>query len=103
MAVPETLFEERQAMNDHEAIRRLLTEYCIGADTNDTERAVACFSDDTVVQGPFGSFEGKEAWRAFRQSAGGASSKYRHVSANAAIDVDGDRATARSAARPAAS
>lgn len=84
-------------MSDHEAIRRVMTEYCFGTDTGDTERWLACFTDDIVWEGgAFGRFEGKEAGRAYHRGAGDASLNYRHINANHVIDIDGDRAAVRS-------
>ncbi len=83
-------------MDDYEAIRRLLAEYCIATDTGDTERWADCFADDIAFEGPFGSFDSKEAGRAYHQSAGDASKNFRHINSNAVIDIDGDHAAVRS-------
>jgi len=84
-------------MDDYEAIRRLLADYCFGTDTGDTERWVGCFADDILWEGgAFGRFEGREAARAYHQGAGDASRNFRHVNSNAAIDIEGETATVRS-------
>jgi ketosteroid isomerase-like protein len=84
-------------MNDYEAIRRLLADYCFGTDTGDTARWIGCFTDDIVWEGgAFGRFEGREAARAYHQGAGDASKNFRHINSNAAIDIDGEHATVRS-------
>ncbi|SCW59671.1 SnoaL-like domain-containing protein [Sphingobium faniae] len=84
-------------MSDIEDIRRLLADYCFGTDSGDTERWVACFTDDVVWDGgAFGRFEGKAAARAYHQGAGDAALNYRHINTNHVIAVDGDRAAVQS-------
>lgn len=87
-------------MDDYEAIRRLLADYCLATDSGDTERWIGCFADEVVWEGgAFGHFEGKEAARAYHRQAGEASKNFRHVTANSSIDLDGERATVRSYAQ----
>ena len=83
-------------MDDYEAIRRLLAEYCIGTDTGDTDRWSNCFADDIVFDGPFGTFDSKEAGRAYHLAAGDAPKNFRHVNSNAVIDIDGNDAVVHS-------
>jgi len=81
-------------MTDHDAIRRLLADYCFGTDTGDTERWLGCFTDDIIWDGgAFGRFEGKEQARAYHRQAGDAMLNFRHINSNPLIDVDGDRAS----------
>lgn len=80
-------------MTDHDAIRRLLAEYCLGTDTGDTERWAGCFTDDVVWEGgAFGRFEGKDDARAYHKAGGEMAKSMRHINSNAAIDVQGDTA-----------
>lgn len=80
-------------MTDHDAIRRLLADYCFGTDSGDTDRWVGCFTDDIVWEGgAFGRFNSKAEARAYHAAAGDAARNFRHVNTNALIDVDGDDA-----------
>jgi ketosteroid isomerase-like protein len=89
--------EEQPIVNDYEAIRRLLADYCFGTDTGDTDRWTGCFADDIVWDGgAFGRFEGLENARAYHRSAGDGSKNFRHVNTNAVIDIEGESATVRS-------
>lgn len=84
-------------MNDHDAIRRLLADYCFGTDTGDIERWVGTFTDDIVWEGgAFGRFEGKEAARAYSKATGDAPKYMRHINSNALIDIEGDAASVNS-------
>lgn len=84
-------------MNDYEAIRRLLADYCFGTDTGDTDRWVGCFAGDIVWEGgAFGRFEGRDGARAYHRGAGDATKNFRHINTNAAIDIEGESATVRS-------
>jgi hypothetical protein len=84
-------------MNDYEAIRRLLADYCFGTDTGDTDLWAGCFADDILWEGgPFGRFEGRDAARAYHQAAGEAAQNFRHINTNAVIDIEGEYAIVRS-------
>lgn len=82
-------------MNDYDAIRNLLAEYCFGTDSGDTERWLSTMTEDVLWDGgAFGRFEGREALRAFHSGSGGAATAFRHLTVNATIRVEGE--TARS-------
>jgi hypothetical protein len=83
-------------VNDYDAIRNLLAEYCFGTDAGDTDRWLSTMSEDVLWDGgeAFGRFEGHDALRAFHSGSGGASRSYRHLTVNADIRVEGE--TARS-------
>jgi ketosteroid isomerase-like protein len=84
-------------MSDHEAIRRLLAEYCFATDAGATERWVSCFTDDVVWDGgAFGRFEGKPAARAYHRAAGDAITRFRHITTNLLIELNDDQAEVRS-------
>jgi ketosteroid isomerase-like protein len=80
-------------MNDYEAIRHLLANYCFGTDTGDTQRWADSFTDDIVWEGgAFGRFEGKQAGIAYHSGSGDASKSMRHINTNHQIEIDGDTA-----------
>lgn len=84
-------------MNDFEAIRRLMADYCFGTDTGDTDAWVECFTDDIIWDGgAFGRFDSREEARAYHGAAGDAIFNFRHINTNHRIDVQGDRATVAS-------
>lgn len=84
-------------MNDYDAIRHLMAEYCFATDAGDTDRWLACFTDDIRWEGgAFGRFEGKAAARDYHRAAGDATKNYRHINTNVLIDLSGDSARVNS-------
>jgi len=78
---------------DRESIRELLHKYCHYADAPDADKWAALFTED-------GSFhigsEPVEGRPALRELASGFAGGGMHVSANAVISLEGDRATVSS-------
>ena len=76
----------------HEGIRRTLASYCVAVDQADADAGSALFTEDCVLDlsavGP--TVNGRAAVREL--AAAMTPGTGLHVSANAVIDVDGDRA-----------
>ena len=86
-----TLLEEK------EAIRELLSSYCIHTDRKNAEARAALFADDAVWDaGKFGRYEGKQALRAYMDKSASGGTKFRHFTVNEMITVAGDTASALS-------
>ncbi|TAL01962.1 MAG: nuclear transport factor 2 family protein [Rhodospirillaceae bacterium] len=83
-------------LEDKDAIRDLLANYCFYTDRKNPDALVALFTEDCVYDGgAFGRFEGRAALRGFMTAAGD-ESRVRHFTVNEVIAVKGDTATARS-------
>jgi ketosteroid isomerase-like protein len=90
-----------QRLEDLEAIRRVVLDYATLVDAREIDRAAQLFAEDAefdlgfmTVIGPAGA---KQAWQSMvgdllHPEPG----RDFHVSTNAVVDVDGDRATSRS-------
>lgn len=85
-------------LEDKDAIRDLLSNYCFYIDHGQSALYAALFIEECVWDGgPWGRFEGRSALHDFIGAAsavGGPVS--RHFTANEVITVNGDTATARS-------
>jgi ketosteroid isomerase-like protein len=87
------------ALEDREAIRDLIARYGPLADSGDCAGAAALWTDDGIYEvGGFGSYQGRTAIRTLLEGEshqqlihGGAA----HLLSPPIIDLDGDRATAR--------
>ncbi|WP_375195119.1 nuclear transport factor 2 family protein [Sphingobium sp.] len=87
------------ALEDREAIRDLIARYGPLADSGDCAGAAALWTEDGIYEvGGFGSYQGRTAIRALLEGEshqqlihGGAA----HVLSPPVIDLDGDRAAAR--------
>lgn len=85
-----------QNIEDLEAVRRLLADYCFFTDARDHVRLCELFTDDFALTGIFGDYHGKEGMRQLHISRGPGWSPLRHLLINAVIDLDDDRGTGRS-------
>ena len=88
------------AQADKDAIRELLARYCFHLDGGELEEMAALFVEDGVWDTAFGEGRGREGLkarvRAIRALATGPQPRRAHLTTNIVIDLDGDRATARS-------
>lgn len=84
-------------VEEKEAIRELLAEYCFCVDRGDPEGLLALLADDCVWDGgPLGRYEGAAMRTFMSAAASGGDGKRRHMLANEIIAVSGETATARS-------
>lgn len=79
------------------AITRLVHEYCIAMDDRDRERFSALWHPDATWASSTGSATGIRAIVDTIEDGWAKAPRSRHFSSNLVIDLDGDRATARSA------
>lgn len=92
--IDQTLAHRLLQLESESAIRRLVSEYCHGADKRDLERFAAVWSADAIWQvSDEQSFVGRDAilnavrwqWGAFR--------RMQHLTANLVVAIDGDTAS----------
>ena len=84
-------------MDDHRAIERVLLNYCAGIDRLDGALLGSCFTADAAIDyGAAGAWNGGDELVAYMIPRHRALRKSQHRLHNVMIDVDGDRATARS-------
>ena len=85
------------SLEDKEAIRELLSSYCFHTDRKDADARLALFAEDAVWDaGKYGRFEGKRALREYMAKSASRDIKFRHLTVNEIITVEGDAASARS-------
>ena len=88
------------AVDDKEAIRELLAEYCFRLDDGRFAEMAALFTEDGTWDTAFGKAVGPAAIAALAQSlrerAGATRPRAVHLVTNIVIALDGDRAQARS-------
>lgn len=84
---------------DRLEIDALLTRYATGLDTKDWDLWASCFVDDAFIDyESAGGIKGKKAEiRAWLEKTFEMFSMTQHIVGNRVIEIDGDRATARSA------
>jgi uncharacterized protein (TIGR02246 family) len=81
-------------LEDKDAIRELLSQYCFCVDSGDAETYAAMFTEDGVWDGgPFGRRQGRPA---LRELIAGGPRSLRHLTTNPVITIRGETATARS-------
>lgn len=101
-AAPEGIEARLRRTEDHMAIERLLLEYGRTLDNRDFAAYAALFAEDGEWKGALGTFKGPKQIQAamekiFANAAGDIPKGGNfHVMSNFIIDVQGDRATARS-------
>ena len=87
-------------LEDKDAIREVLAEYCFALDGNRFEDMAALFTEDGTWDTAFGAAKGRvaiaELARSLRERAGDSRPRAVHLVTNIAIALDGDRAQVRS-------
>ena len=88
-----------RVIEEKDAIRDLMTRYCLAIDAGRYEEWAQCFTEDGIFDSPIlGKWQGWDALRAFttkyREWTGDAQS--RHCVMNILIDIQGQTATAES-------
>jgi hypothetical protein len=88
------------ALDDKDAIRELMAEYCFRLDDGRFAEMAALFTVDGTWETAFGAATGREAIAALaadlRARAGAARPRAAHLVTNIVITLDGERARARS-------
>jgi 3-phenylpropionate/cinnamic acid dioxygenase small subunit len=88
------------AVEDKDAIRELLAEYCFRLDDGRFDEMAALFTEDGTWDTAFGKAVGRaaiaELARNLRERAGAARPRAVHLVTNIVIALDGERAQARS-------
>lgn len=81
---------------DRHAISDVLVRFATGIDSRDWPLFRTVFTDDChVVMGDYGTFEGADAITEFEEASHAQAGHTLHRLTNQVIDVDGDRARAR--------
>jgi 3-phenylpropionate/cinnamic acid dioxygenase small subunit len=81
---------------EKEAVGEALNEYARLVDAKRWDAWVELFTDDIVIEFPFARHEGKSGLGQWAGDALGAFEITQHMSSNFQIEIDGDRASARS-------
>jgi ketosteroid isomerase-like protein len=81
-------------IEDKDAIRELMANYCFRCDERDPEGLAALFSEDAVWDGGAFGRKNREELKDFLLASTGSEHRIRHFTANEMIRVDGDTATA---------
>jgi hypothetical protein len=84
-----------QQLEDIEAIRKLIADYCFYTDAHDPDRLCELFTEEFALTGKHGTYEGKAGMRALHTNRGGIS-EMRHLTINPVIEVNGNEGTGRS-------
>ena len=88
------------ALDDKDAIREVLAEYCFCLDGSRFDDMAALFAEDGTWDTAFGKATGRaaiaELARTIRERAGDSRPRAVHLVTNIAIALDGDRAQVRS-------
>jgi uncharacterized protein (TIGR02246 family) len=84
------------ALEDKELIRDLLNDYCYLFDTGQAARWAELFTEDCFWDGGTRHVEGREALRELCVKANASGLRFRHITSNVAIAVNGDAARANS-------
>jgi ketosteroid isomerase-like protein len=82
-------------LEEKEAIRELLSAYCLHTDRKNAEARLALFAEDAVWDaGRYGRFEGRDALRGYMAKSAANPARFRHLTLNEMITVSGDTASA---------
>jgi uncharacterized protein (TIGR02246 family) len=86
-------------LEDKDAIRELLANYCFHVDGGDFDKWAGLFTEDATFDvGPLGKVQGREAIRKFvgTRNTAGQPTPYKHCTINSVIRVNGNEAHAES-------
>jgi uncharacterized protein (TIGR02246 family) len=89
--------EERiQAIEDREAIRELVANYCRGVDGRNEELFMSVFHDDAKynIGGAFGDADGRDEIKGMLHGLWSTFTEMHHWATNVVIELDGDTARA---------
>ena len=91
-----SLEERIQVLEDREAIRELIANYCRGVDGRDEDLFMSLWTDDAkyLLGGPFGDFEGTEQIHGILHGLWSAFTEMHHWATNVVIEIDGNQARA---------
>lgn len=93
-AAVRTIEERLDIVESELALRRLVAEYCHGADKRDLARFLAVWTPDARwVLGDDVEMRGHDAIRAVVERQWLAYRSYHHLTSNLVVEIDGDRAT----------
>lgn len=96
MTKPSSDFEKKlHQLLDREEIRTLMSKYCHGIDKKDEALFMSIWADDGVYELPRGQTAGIEGIRQLVQKVWREVPKCHHHITNPLIDVEGDKASAR--------
>ncbi len=84
-------------IGDKLAIHELMARYNFALDSVDVERWVACFTNDGVLENPFGTYRGSDSLRKYISATSKERRErpFRHMLTNIVVDIHGDEANAR--------
>lgn len=84
-------------LDDKDQIRELLANYCFYSDGGQADKHISLFTEDCELDlGMLGHIHGRQELLELQRKKGGKPTPIRHLTINIVIEVDGDRATARS-------
>jgi uncharacterized protein (TIGR02246 family) len=91
-----TLEDRIQALEDREAIRELVANYCRGVDGRDEDLFLSVFHDDARynIGGAFGNADGRDEIQAMLHGLWATFTEMHHWATNVVIQLDGDTARA---------
>ena len=91
-----TLEQRIQTLEDREAIRELIANYCRGVDGRDEQLFMSVFHDDAryLIGGTFGDAIGTDDIKAMLHGLWSTFTEMHHWATNVVIEVDGDQARA---------
>lgn len=91
-----SLEDRIQALEDREAIRELVANYCRGVDGRNEELFLSVFHDDAqyLIGGAFGDASGREEIKGILHGLWATFTEMHHWATNVVIELDGDTARA---------
>jgi len=91
-----TLEERIQILEDREAIKELVANYCRGVDGRNEELFMSVFHDDACynIGGAFGDASGRDEIKGMLHALWAAFTEMHHWATNVVIELDGDSARA---------
>jgi uncharacterized protein (TIGR02246 family) len=82
-------------LEEKDAIRELMANYCFCCDSRDPEALAALFTEDCVWDGGKFGRKNREELKEFLLASVGSHHRIRHITANEMISVDGETAKAQ--------